>query len=82
MTEKRGVKIRRVAFSVSGMDCVTCALAVGKRLKKMEGIEEVGSAIMLNKVFVDYDDSKVGIAEIKKAIKDAGYSNYVVGYDP
>lgn len=60
------------------MDCGTCALVIEKKLKKLNGIEDVGSAMMLNKIFVDYDDSKVGIAEIKKAIKDAGYANYVI----
>jgi copper chaperone CopZ len=36
---------------------------------------------MLNKIFVDYDESKVGISEIRKAIKEAGYSNYVTSND-
>jgi Cu+-exporting ATPase len=81
LSEKRGKKAKRIVFSVRNIDCTTCAIAIEKRLKKVDGIENVGSAIMLNKVFVDYDESKVGISEIKKAIKQAGYSNYVTNND-
>ncbi len=77
MNEKAEKKARRAVFSVRNIDCATCALAVEKRLRKLDGIKDVGSAIMLNKIFVDYDESKVGITEITKAIKEAGYSNYV-----
>ncbi len=84
MTDERegeGGRIKRAVFSVTNMDCVTCSLAIGKRLKRLDGVKDVGSAIMLNKIFVDYDASKVDLSRIKKAIKDAGYSNYVSGSD-
>ena len=81
MSEKKEKKAKRAVFSVRNIDCTTCAIAIEKRLEKVDGIENVGSAIMLNKIFVDYDESKVGISEIKKAIKHAGYSNYVTHND-
>lgn len=81
MSENKGSSTKRAVFSVTSMDCVTCALAIGKKLRKLDGIKEVGSAVMLNKIFVDYDDSKVNIREIKRAIKDSGYSNYVTSHD-
>ncbi len=68
---------RRAVFSVRNIDCATCALGIEKRLKKLEGIENVGSSVMLNKIFVDYDQSKVSISEIMDAIKEAGYSGYL-----
>ncbi len=68
---------RRAVFSVRSIDCATCAIGIEKRLRKVAGVEKVGSSIMLNKVFVDYDESRVSISEIKDAIKDAGYSGYV-----
>jgi Cu+-exporting ATPase len=77
LTERAEKKAKRAVFSVRNIDCATCALAIEKRLKKLDGIENVGSAVMLNKIFVDYDESKVGIPEIMKAIKDIGYSNYL-----
>lgn len=33
---------------------------------------------MLNKVSIDYDESRVGLSEIMKAIDKAGYSNHLV----
>lgn len=55
--------------SVRDIDCVTCSLAIERRLKKLDGVEKVGSAIMLSKFFVDYDESTIGIADIMKAIE-------------
>ncbi len=68
---------KRAVFSVRNIDCATCAFGMEKRLKKVDGVAGVGSSIMLNKVFVDYDESKVSISEIMDAIKEAGYSSYV-----
>jgi copper chaperone CopZ len=70
-------KARRAVFSVRNMDCVSCAVAIEKRLKTVDGIEKVGSAIMLNEVFVDYDESRASVSEIVKAIKEAGYSSHL-----
>jgi Cu+-exporting ATPase len=81
VNEKKKGRTRRAAFSVRNIDCVTCAIGIERRLKKLEGVEGVGSAVMLNKVFVDYDELKVGISEIMKAIKEAGYSSYVTRND-
>ncbi len=82
MLEPEGKKTpMRAVFSVQNIDCATCAFAIEKRLRKVDGIVSVGSAMLLNKVFVDYDESKVGVSEIKNAIKEAGYSNYVTDYD-
>ncbi len=78
MSEKNEGRIRRAVFSVSNIDCATCATAIEKRLEKVDGIENVWSAIMLNKIFVDYDESKVDTSEIRTAIKEAGYSNFGV----
>jgi copper chaperone CopZ len=66
---------------VRNVDCMACDLAIEKRLKRVDGVERVASAIMLNKIFVDYDESKVDTSEITLAIKEAGYSNYVTNDD-
>ena len=71
-------KTARAVYSVRGASCVTCALAIEKQVRKMEGVEGVRSSIMLNQVFVDYDESKVGAEEIADAIERTGYSNNLV----
>lgn len=64
-------------FSVRNADWVTCILAIEKKLNKPDGIRFVGEAVMLDRIFVDYDDSKLDIAETRLAIEDAGYASYV-----
>ncbi len=81
MSQEKGKGYKRAVFSVRNIECTTCALAIEKRLRKLDGIEKVSSAIMLNKIFVDYDESKVGISEIMKTIEEAGYANYVTNND-
>ena len=49
----------------------------GKQVKKMKGIDDVKTAIMLNKVFIDYDPSLVDSAAIRKAIDKTGYKSYM-----
>jgi Cu+-exporting ATPase len=74
--EKKAEKSRLVV-SVTGMDCVTCALAIEKQVKKMKGIDDVKAAIMLNKIFIDYDPNLVNSATIRKAIDKTGYKSYM-----
>jgi Cu+-exporting ATPase len=77
LSEKKEERAKRTVFAVRDIDCATCAIRIEKRLKKVDGVESVGTAIMLNKIFVDYDESKVSISEIVRAIKEAGYSSYL-----
>ena len=77
MSEKENKKITRAVFTARNIDCITCAFGIEKHLKKLDGVKSVGTAVMLNKIFIDYDKSKVDISEIMKAIDKAGYSNYL-----
>lgn len=57
-------------IKIEGMSCHHCVMAVKKELSKtgLESFEvQIGSAK------VDYDESKIGINQIEKAIEDAGY---------
>ena len=67
----------RVIVSVTGMDCATCALAIEKQVKKVKGVDDVKAAIMLNKVFIDYDPKLVDSATIRRAIDKTGYKSYM-----
>ena len=71
----------RAVFTVRYIDCATCALVIEKHVKKVNGVRVVRTAVILSKVFIDYDESETDISEIKKAIDKAGYSNYLVRKD-
>ena len=63
--------------SVRGISCTTCALAIEKQVKKIKGIDDVKAAVMLNKIFVDYDPNLVDSTTVRKAIDKTGYKSYM-----
>jgi Cu+-exporting ATPase len=67
----------RMVVSVRDISCVTCGLAIEKQVKKIEGVEDVKTAVMLNKVFIDYDPKLVDSGTIRKAIDKTGYKSYM-----
>ena len=75
--DERKTEKSRMIVSVTGMDCTTCALAIEKQVKKMKGIDDVKTAIMLNKIFIDYNPNLVNSATIRKAIDKTGYKSYM-----
>lgn len=71
-------KISRAVFTVRDIECATCAFAIEKQVKKVEGVKSVGTSLMLNKIYIDYDESKVDISEIMQVIDKAGYASYLI----
>jgi copper chaperone CopZ len=67
----------RMVVSVSEINCEMCATAIQKQVMKLSGIKAVKPAIMLNKVFVDYDPKLVDSSTIRKAIDKTGFKSYV-----
>jgi len=63
--------------SVRNISCVTCGLAIEKQVKKIRGVEDVKTAVMLNKVFIDYDPKLVDFSTIREAIDKTGYKSYM-----
>ncbi|MBS7644081.1 heavy-metal-associated domain-containing protein [Candidatus Bathyarchaeota archaeon] len=69
--------ISKVVFTVREINCKTCALAIEKQVKKLDGVKAVKTAIMLNKVIVEYDPLKIDISTIKRVVNKTGYSSYL-----
>ena len=67
----------RMVVSVRNISCVTCGLAIEKQVKRIKGVENVKTAVMLNKVFIDYDPKLVDSGTIKNAIDKTGYKSYM-----
>ena len=67
----------RMVVSVRNISCVTCGLAIEKQVKKIKGVENVKTAVMLNKVFIDYDPKLADSGTIRKAIDKTGYKSYM-----
>jgi copper chaperone CopZ len=75
--KERTTEKARVVVSVSEINCTVCATAIQKQVMKISGVKSVKPAVMLNKVFIDYDPKLVDSSTIRKAIDKTGIKSYV-----
>lgn len=67
----------RIVVSVKEISCTVCAAAIQKQVMKLNGVDDVKTAVMLNKVFIDYDPKLVNSSSIRKAIDRTGFKSYM-----
>jgi len=60
------------SFSITGMSCITCANAVEKSLKKIEGIKFASVNLATNSAFL-ISEKDISFEEIRKAVEKVGY---------
>jgi P-type Cu+ transporter len=60
-------------LKVGGMTCATCEKTVTDALKHLDGIVNVAVNLATEKVSVTYNPRMTTLADMKKAIEDAGY---------
>ena len=77
MNDSEGEDKSRAVFLVKDISCTVCGLVIEKQVRKLDGVKDVRTSIMLNKVFVDYDPSKVKMEEIRRAIDGRGYGTHI-----
>lgn len=59
---------------VSGWSCEGCTSHTQGELKKLAGVKSVETDLKAGTALVTYDEAKIGVAELEKAIVAAGYS--------
>jgi len=64
---------QHLSFSVLGMTCANCALAVERALKKVPGVGAAAVNLANEKAFVDYDPGRVTWETLAASIQRAGY---------
>ena len=67
----------RIVVSVKEISCTVCAAAIQKQVMKLDGVDDVKTVVMLNKVFIDYDPKLVDSLSIRKAIDRTGFKSYM-----
>ncbi len=67
----------RLTLSIAGMTCASCVAHVEKALKSVEGVDEATVNLATERATVDFSPATTGIADLRHAVEDAGYS--VVG---
>lgn len=61
-------------FKVGGMTCANCALAIEKKLRGTQGVQNVAVNLASETVTVEFDPSVVNMKEIFEQVRDAGYT--------
>ncbi len=74
--EKAALKFsgKEVSVPVYGMTCQHCVRRVTQALEELEGVQDVKVSLEENAATFFYDESRVQIADINRAIEEAGYS--------
>jgi len=61
------------SFKIEGMTCAACAKAVERATKKLDGVEESSVNLATEKMNISFDEEKVTVEDIQKAVEKAGY---------
>ncbi len=73
MSEEDNKKKHKAVIPVTGMTCATCAVTIEKGLAETPGVEQANVNFASEKATVEYDPSKVNLAQIKDTISELGY---------
>ena len=66
--------MKKVTLKIEGMSCSACQSTLEKYLNKQDGVEAVVNLVMASASIV-YDDSKVGLDDLNRFVKEAGYKS-------
>jgi copper chaperone CopZ len=70
---KGGNMNEKTTLNVTGMTCDKCVMHVTRALQKVPGVTSAKVDLASGKATVEYDRSKTSLADMEKAVKDAGY---------
>ena len=65
---------KKVVYKIGGMTCASCASVIEYSLKKEKGINSIAVNLASEKAYIDFNQESTNENNIKKAIKDLGYS--------
>lgn len=68
------VDSERVVFAIRGLECASCAIDVGRALRKVPGVTEININYMINKGYVEFDSERITWEAVSKALTDRGYT--------
>lgn len=67
-------KLEKVSYSVEGMSCTSCAQNIEKALNTLDGVTNASINFASKKANISFDDSITSIKEIKRVVKDKGFT--------
>lgn len=63
----------RVTFAIRGLTCASCAIDVGRALKKVPGVVEINLNYIIDKGYVEFDPGQTSWECVSKALSHRGY---------
>ncbi len=60
-------------LDITGMTCAACAAAVEKSVGRLDGVDNAAVNFATEKLSVEFDEGKLEVGEVIKAVRDAGY---------
>jgi len=74
MNQNSGQRLDQVELGVTGMDCADCARHIKEAIEAVPGVMEVEILFSAQKAAVRFDPARAELADIRRAVNDAGYS--------
>jgi copper chaperone len=65
--------MEKITLDVRGMSCQGCVGSVTRVLKATPGVQDVRVQLSPGRAEVSYDPAQANVADLKRAIEDAGY---------
>ncbi|HHU90520.1 MAG TPA: heavy metal translocating P-type ATPase [Clostridiaceae bacterium] len=65
--------MKKETLGITGMTCASCARAVERNVRKVDGISDANINLATEKLTVEFDDTKTDIEKIKESVVKAGY---------
>jgi len=63
----------KIIFKISGMHCASCAVNIESFIRKEAGIKSASVNFVSEKIYLEFDESKISAEKIKKIIEKMGY---------
>jgi P-type Cu+ transporter len=74
MTADANKSMQSLTLPIEGMTCASCVLRVEKALKKVDGVAEAAVNLASEKARIEFDPSRVTLAQLQQTVADSGYS--------
>ena len=65
--------MKEVCLKIKGMHCEGCSTRLEKVLNNQDGVEEAKVRLEKAEANIKFDDSQIGLEELKEAVEDAGF---------
>lgn len=64
-------------YQVKGMTCASCAMAIERSLRGLDGVEEAAVNLATESLYLRYDARLQSVTSIQQAVKEAGYEAFL-----